>query len=99
MHVEPRVATFHFDLVLGPDAGLQINVTLILFRSLLSRSGEVKIRMRTVLGRVVAPDLIVGAAVGGSEIDVLVALIALEPKSDANEPASVGTGSGGRLAR
>src|SRR5207245_10656125 len=50
VHVEPRSAAFHLDLVLGPDTGLQIDVRLILFGSLLPRSGEVKIRIRTVLG-------------------------------------------------
>jgi len=89
VHVEARFAAFHFNLVLGPDTGLQINVRLILFRSLLPRSGEVKIRVRTVLGGVIPPDLILGSAVGGSEIDVLVASIVLEPKSDANRDARV----------
>ena len=45
--------------------------------------------MRTVLGGVIPPDLILGSAVGGSEIDVLVASIVLEPKSDANRDARV----------
>jgi len=42
VHVEPRFAAFHLDLVLGPDSGLQIDVRLILFRSLLPRSGKSK---------------------------------------------------------
>ena len=98
VHVEPRFAAFHLDLVPGPDTGLQIDVRLILFRSLLPRSGEVKIRVRTVLGGVIPPDLIVGSAVGGSEIDVLVASIALEPKSNADEPARATACTSGRLA-
>ena len=35
----------------------------------------------------ISPDLIVGPAVGGPEIDVLVGPITLEPKGDADEPA------------
>src|SRR5713101_1860430 len=98
MHVEPRFAAFHFNLVLGPDTGLQIDVGLILFGSLLPRSSEVKIRIRTVLGGVIPPDLIVGSTVRGSEINVLVASVALDPKSDANKSASSGKRTSGRLA-
>src|SRR6188768_1886372 len=60
---EPCLAAFHFDLVLGPDPGLQIDVGLVLLWSLLPRFGEVKTRMRTVLGGMVSPDLVVGPAV------------------------------------
>src|SRR5206468_2506124 len=81
VHVEPRVAAFHLNFVLGPDAWLQINVRLILFRSLLPRSGEVKIRIRTVLGGVIPPDLIVGPTVRGPEINVLVAPVVLARKA------------------
>src|SRR6266436_529743 len=38
VHVEPRFAAFHLHLEFGPDTGLQINVRLILFGSLLPRS-------------------------------------------------------------
>jgi hypothetical protein len=46
----------------------------------------------------IPPDLIVGSAVGGSEIDVLVAAVGLQPKCDANEPARATAGASGRLA-
>src|ERR1041384_3756624 len=85
VHVEPRFVAFHFDLVLGPNTGLQVDVRLILFRSLLPRSSEVKIRIRTVLRGVIPPDLIVSATVRRSEINVLVAPVALDAKSDANK--------------
>src|SRR3984893_9387255 len=98
VYVEPRFAALHLDLVLGPDTGLQIDVRLILFGSLLPRSGEVKIRIRTVLRGVISPDLIVGSTVRGSEINVLVSSVALDPKSDANKPARVGSRTSGRLA-
>lgn len=88
VHVEPRFAAFHLDLVLGPYTGLQIDVGLVLFGSLLPRPGEVKIRIRTVLGGVIPPDLIVSSPIRGSEIDVLVSSVALDTKSDANEPAA-----------
>ena len=96
VHVEPRSAAFHLNLVLGPDSGLKVDVRLVLFRRLLPRSGEVEIRVRTVLGGVIPPDLIVGSAIGWSEIDVLVASIALEPKRDAYESARATAGTGGR---
>ena len=35
VYVEPRFAAFHLDFVLGPDTGLQIDVRLVLFGSLL----------------------------------------------------------------
>src|SRR5439155_16044653 len=98
VHVEPRFAAFHLDLVLGPDAGLQIDVRLILFGGLLPRPGEVKIRIRTVLGGVVPPDLIVSPTVRGPEINVLVASVVLDPKSDANKSARPGKRASGRLA-
>src|SRR3954465_4464305 len=85
VHVEPRFAAFHLNLEFRPDTGLQVHVGFILFRSLLARFGEAEIRMRAVLGGVIPPDLIVGPAVGGPEIDVFVFSVGLEPKSDANE--------------
>src|SRR5438477_9791461 len=97
VHVESRFGALNFNLVIGPDAGLQINVRLILFRSLLPRSGEVKIRVRAVLGGVIPPDLIVGPTVRGPEINVLVAPVVLDPKSDANKPARTGKRGRGRL--
>src|SRR5690348_16449529 len=95
VHVEPRFAAFHLDLVLGPDTGLQVDVGFILFGGLLPRSSEVKIRIRTVLRGVIAPDLIVGSAVRGAEINVLVSSVALDPKSDANKPARAGASDSG----
>jgi len=35
VYVEPRFAAFHMDFVLGPDTGLQIDLRLVLFGSLL----------------------------------------------------------------
>src|SRR5271155_1524845 len=68
VHVKARLAAFHLDLVISPDTGLQIDVRLIFFGSLLPRSSEVKIRIRSVLSGVIPPDLIVGPAVRGSKI-------------------------------
>src|SRR4249920_1228348 len=96
--VEARLAAVDFNSVPGPDPGLQIDVRLILLRSFLPRLREVEIRVRTVLGRMVPPHLIVGPAVRGSEIDVLVAPGSLKPKSDADEAASAFAGTGSRLA-
>src|SRR5579863_6991223 len=45
VHVKARFAAIHLNLVPGPDTGLQIDVGLVLFRSLPARSGEVKIGM------------------------------------------------------
>lgn len=98
MHVEPRFAAFHLNLVLGPDTRLQIDIRLVLFWSLLPGASEVKIGIRTVLGGVIPPDLIVGSTIRRSEINVLVASVALDPKSDANKPTSAGRRTGGRLA-
>src|ERR1700756_4006819 len=43
VHVEACFAAFDLDLVLGPYTGLQIDVRLVLFGSLLPRPCEVKI--------------------------------------------------------
>jgi len=98
VHVEPCLGAFHLDPVVRPDTGLQIDVRLVLFRSLLPRSGEIEVRVRTVLGGVIPPDLVVGAAVGRPEIDVFVASIRLQPEGDADEPARPAARACGRLA-
>src|SRR5579872_6870416 len=54
--------------------------------------------MGAVLRGVVPPDLIVGSAVSGPQIDVLVTSIALEPKSDADEAACALACASSRLA-
>src|SRR6266566_5288709 len=97
VHVEPRVRALHLDLVSGPDTGLQVDVRLILFRGLLPRSGEVKIRIRAVLGGMIPSDLIVSPTVRGSEINVFVVSVALDPKGDANKTARAGSGTSGGL--
>src|SRR5688572_5515159 len=98
VHVEPRFAAFHLNSVLGPNTGLQINIRLVLFRRLLAQPGEVEIRVRTVLGGVIPPDLVVGSAVGWPQIDVLVSSIGLEAKGDANEPTRATARASSRLA-
>src|SRR5579862_8732877 len=45
MHVQPGFTAFHLDLEPGPDAGLEIDVRLVLFRSFLARPGEIEIRV------------------------------------------------------
>jgi hypothetical protein len=99
VYIQAGFADFHFNLVLGLDTRLQINVGLVFFRSLLPRAREVEIRVRAVLRGVIAPDLIVSSAVGGTKIDVFVLVIRLEPKSDTDESAGTGASSSSRLAR
>src|SRR5262245_11971437 len=98
MHVEPRLSAFYLDPVFRPHTRFQIDVRLVLLGSLLPRSGEVEIRMRAVLSGVIPSDLIVGTAVGGPEIDVLVSPVTLKPKGDADEPARASTSTGSRPA-
>jgi CSLREA domain-containing protein len=88
VNIEPRFAVLHLDLVPGPTPRLQIHVRLILLGRLQTRASEVKIRIRTVLGGIIPPDLIVCSTVSGPEVNVLVAPICLYPKSDANKPTS-----------
>src|SRR5215510_3741393 len=73
VHVEACLAAFHFNLVLRPHARLEVDVRLVFLGGFLPRPGKIKIRMGTVLSGVIPPDLIVGTAVGGPEIDVFVA--------------------------
>ena len=47
----------------------------------------------------VPPDLIVGAAVRGSQVDVLVAAVGLDAKGNPDKAARALTGTSGRLAR
>src|ERR1700758_55804 len=49
--------------IAGPDARLKIHIAFILFRCLLAGVRETKIRVSTVLRRMVAPDLIIGSAI------------------------------------
>src|SRR5262249_56662957 len=99
VHEEPGLRTFDLDPVSGPDARLHIDVRLVLLWSFLPRSGEVEIRIRAVLRGVIPPDLIVGTAVRGPEVDVLVPPIRLEPERDADEAARAAAGAGGGLPR
>src|SRR5262245_7059144 len=69
--VEPGGGALHGDADPGPDAGLQIHVTLVLLRRLLARAGEVEVGERAVLRRVIAAYLVVGASVGRPQVDVL----------------------------
>src|SRR5262249_35893709 len=51
VHVEPRLAAVNLDLEPRPHSGLQVDVRLVFFRSLLARSREIEIRMGAVLRR------------------------------------------------
>src|SRR3979411_2763463 len=59
------------DAVAGPDARLEVHVTLILFRGLLAGVREAKIWVRAILRGMIASDLFIGAAVGRTQVDVL----------------------------
>ena len=96
--IETGFAAFHLNLEFGPDTRFQVHVRLIFFGGFLPRLGEAKVRVRTVLDGVIPPDLIVGPAVGRSEIDVLVTSIALNAERDADESAGGAVGTRGRLA-
>src|SRR5689334_11204355 len=72
--VEARFGSIDDDLVTGPDAGLEIHIGLVFLGRFLAEAGKIVVRAGTVLSGVVAADLVGSAAVGGAEVNVLVAL-------------------------
>jgi hypothetical protein len=87
MDVKAGGAPVDDDFVAGPDAGFEIDVGFVLFGRFLAQAGEAVAGVGAVLGGVVAADLIVGTAVSGAQVDILISITA-EAKGDAYESAS-----------
>src|SRR5215471_5896093 len=98
MYIEAGLVAFDRDAIAGPDTRFEIDVTLVLLWPLLPHFGEAEFRMRAVLRGVIAANLVIGAAVGGAQVDVFV-LVALQPEGDANETACAFTGATGGPSR
>jgi hypothetical protein len=85
---------FDRDAVARPHPRLEVHVALVLFWRLLARDREAEIGVRAVLRGVVAADLVVGAAVGRPQVDVL-ELAVLKTEGDANKAACAAGGAAG----
>lgn len=91
--VEAGFGAGDLDADTSPDAGLEIDIALVLFGGLFAEAVEVEAGVSAVLGGVVAADLIVGASVGGAEVDVFVGVVG-EAKGETDEAAGRGRGGG-----
>ena len=56
------------------DARFEIDIRFVFLRRFAAEAVEVVIRVRSVLGGVIAADLVVSASVGGPQIDIFVAI-------------------------
>src|SRR5262245_55039391 len=72
MHVQTRFVTSNLDLYLCPLAWNEVYIALVLLRELLAQSLPGKLRERDVLGRMVAPHLIVGTSVCRANVEAFI---------------------------
>src|SRR5215510_5072620 len=68
MHVQARLVAAHLDLHFRPLARREVYVTFVLFWELLAQSLPREVRVRDVLRRMVAPHLVVGAAIRRAQV-------------------------------
>src|SRR5712692_854425 len=92
--IQAGLRAFDRDAVAGPDTRLEVYVTLVFLRRLLAGHREAEFRVRAVLRGMIAADLIIGSAGGGTQVDVLV-LAVLKTEGDSNETARVRGPRGG----
>src|SRR6266404_5732071 len=62
----------HFDLQLGPFSREDVCIALVFLRELLTQSKPGEVRMRNVLGRMVASHLVVGAPISRTQVKAFV---------------------------
>src|SRR5438128_7482718 len=62
----------HFDLQLGPFSRDDVCIALVFLRELLTQSKPGEVRMRNVLGRMVASHLVVGAPISRTQVKAFV---------------------------
>src|SRR5213594_2523989 len=62
----------HFDLQLGPFSRNDVCIALVFLRELLTQSKPGEVRMRNVLGRIVASHLVVGAPISRTQVEAFV---------------------------
>src|SRR5260370_35025225 len=62
----------HFDLQLGPFSRDDVCIALAFLRELLTQSKPGEVRMRNVLGRMVASHLVVGAPISRTQVKAFV---------------------------
>jgi len=67
-----RLVTIHFDLQLGPFSRDDVCVALVFLRELLTQSKPGEVRVRNVLGRMVASHLVVGAPISRTQVKAFV---------------------------
>src|SRR5258708_1752466 len=90
--VETRTVATHLDLDPGPDSRQEVDVRFILGWALLAKPEPRPVGMRDVLSGMIPPLLILGAAVGGTQVKPVVGLhIVLQPEGDAHKaPRALG---------
>src|SRR5439155_19690054 len=71
VNVEPRLRARDHDLHPRPHAGLEVDIGLVRSRRFLTQALPRVLRLRDVLGRVIATELVVAAAVGRPEVEAL----------------------------
>src|SRR5262249_12162735 len=72
MHIQARFVAMRFDLHLRPLAQREVYIALVFLRELLAQSVPREVGVRDVLGRMVAPRLIVGASIRRAQVEAFV---------------------------
>src|SRR5262245_13473569 len=104
MHVQARLVATRFDLYFRPLARHEVYVALVLLRELLAQSVPREVRVRDVLGRMVPPLLIVGAAIGRAQVEAFVLCgvfggVKVDAEGHADESPRPASRIGGGFAR
>src|SRR5262245_2082760 len=100
MHVQARLVAARLDLHFRPLARREVYVTFVLSWELLAQSLPREVRVRDVLRRMVAPHLIVGAAIRRAQVKAFVfRRVRRDAESYADEAARACPRSGARFTR
>jgi hypothetical protein len=81
MAEQPRLCPVNHDQVFRPLPRFQVHIRFILPRRFLPQPVEIEVRVRSVLGRVVPPNLVIRPPIRRAEVDVLEA-VPLDPERD-----------------
>ena len=95
--IQPRLRPVYHDPELRPHPRLQVYVGFVLLRRFLPHLAEAEIRMRAVLGGMVATHLVVRSPIGRPQVDVFVS-IPLHTERNPDETARRGARRGSRLS-
>src|SRR5262245_25123970 len=103
MHVQASLVAAHLNLHLRPLAGHKVYVALVFLWELLAQSEPGKIRIRNVLGRMVAARLVVGTSIRRTQVEAFVfrgifARVNIDTEGDTDEASRLCAGVGARLS-